>query len=414
MIPDDKKVVYVTREIERALGIAPCANYKIASNKTPYGQKIKEQYPDYIILIEPPLGKLLGTTELLGTPPVKALLEQDPSSSVLVFKNTMRVEAAVKAVGRVCLNPRSDLSERVENKLSQIRWLGPLATRYLPSHGVKVAKYITWKGTEPFIIQWAHGHTGDGTMLVKAPEDLKAVQDRFPERMARITAFVDGPSFTVNVVVTPKRILMGNVSYQITGLQPFTDNRFSTVGNDWGVAKAMLSAEDMRTIEAMVSDIGYKMQSEGWKGLFGIDMMRDESRRKLYLIEVNARQPASSTFESTLQEKARAKGRRGLTTFEAHLRALLDLPIDEDLLAIDDGAQIVQRVTTNVESVFDEVTGKLEKKGFNVVSYQNTAPNSDLLRIQSEAGIMSGHGSFNEKGKEIVDAIRESHIKLNI
>lgn len=420
MAQNHLKIIYVSREIERALGTEPSESYHIVSNKTPYGETVEKQHPDSITLVECPPDKLLGTTDLLNRPETSELISDD--ARLLVFKNTLRVEAAAMAHKWQLLNPPASLSERIENKLSQLRWLGPLAKLYLPSHGAKVAKYIAWrpegragagKTETPFIVQWAHGHTGDGTMLVRSADDLKAIQEKFPERMARVSAFVDGPSFTVNVVVTPERIMMGNTSYQITGLPPFTDNTFSTIGNDWGAAKAFLSAADSQTIKAITQEIGRKMQVDGWKGLFGIDFIRDRNGR-MYLIEVNARQPASTTFESALQEEAREKGARGLTTFEAHLRALLGQPMDQDLIEISDGAQVIQRVTKHVQSVFDDAAKSLEKKGYLIVSYQNTSPNSDLLRIQSATSIMEAHGSFNARGREIAEAIKSSHLNLSI
>ncbi|MDE2041399.1 MAG: ATP-grasp domain-containing protein, partial [Patescibacteria group bacterium] len=322
MIPDGVKIVYVSREIERALGFPLGASYHIVSNATAYGDSIKIQHPEAVTLIKTSPATLLGTTDLLNRPETSALIT--PGARLLVFKNTVRVESAAIANRWKLLNPPAALSERIENKLSQIRWLGPLAQKYLPPHAMKVAKYITMKNPEPFILQWAHGHTGDGTMLIRDADELRAIQAKFPERMARVTAYVDGPSFTVNAAVAGDRILIGNVSYQITGLEPFTDNRLSTVGNDWGLACQLLSDNDRQAIETMVSDIGRKLMMDGWKGLFGVDLIKDQARGRLYLIEINARQPASVPFESSLQESARENsGTRDLTIFEAHLAALL-------------------------------------------------------------------------------------------
>ncbi len=425
-------IIYVTREIERALGMEPSESYYIVSNKTKYGEGVQKKYPDHVILVEPNEKGLLGTTDLLAHKKTKDLISKlrgpipiaetlspspytlNPNISILVFKNTMRVETSANLLDCKLINPPASLSERVENKITQIRWLDKLGMKYLPPHAVKVAKLITWKGENPFIIQWNHGHTGDGTMLIKTFDDLRAIQEKFPERIARISGFVSGPSFTVNAVVTPNRILIGNVSYQITGMQPFTDGAFSTVGNDWSLAKKLLTPEDSRAIEEMTQEIGQKLQADGWRGLYGIDLIKHEKSGRLFLIEVNARQPASTTFESSLQERAREKGARGLTTFEAHVRAVSGLPIDQDLIQIVDGAQVVQRVTKNIQDIFDDISSSLNKKGFDTVAYQNTGYNADLLRVQSEAGIMEDHGSFNAKGHEIAEAIKGAHINIAV
>lgn len=407
---NDQKIIYVTREIERALGTTPNKDFIIISNKTTYGEIIKQQYPDFVYLLEHSGKGLLGTTDLIAHPETAKIIK--PDSNILVFKNTLRVESEINSKHWKVINPKSYLSERVENKLSQVRWLGELA-KYLPTHVVKLTKQIVWKN-EPFIVQWAHGHTGDGTMLIKTPEELSSIQEKFPERMARLSSFITGPSFTVNVVIATNKILMGNVSYQITGLQPFTDNEFSTIGNDWGYAHKTLNQKDLENIQTIVRDLGIKLQKDGWKGLFGVDFIMDEKSRKIYLIEINARQPASATFESILEEGQRAKGFKGITTFEAHLRALLDLPIDQDIISVTDGAQIVQRVTKHIQGIFDDAVIALKNKKFEVIAYQNTDLNSDLIRIQSDKSIMEKHNVLNSTGQTIAETIKSCKLNLEI
>ncbi len=418
-----KKIIYVTREIERALGVVPSRDYLIISNRTTYGESAQKQYPDFITLIEPIDDKVLGTTELLNHPTTRSIISKAQEElsdsgekiqvSILVFKNTLRVEAATQGNGWNILNPKSSLSEKVENKISQIRWLNELGQKYLPSHVTKIVKSIVWKN-DPFIIQWSHGHTGDGTILVKTREQLASIQEKFPERMARLSAFVQGASYTVNSVVTSDKILVGNISYQITGLAPFTENEFSTIGNDWGLASTLLNEQDKQNIQNIAREVGQKLQTDGWRGLFGIDVIKQNSNGRIHLIEVNARQPASTTFESHLQEETRRKGRPGLTSFEAHLRSLLGLPIDQELIEINDGAQIVQRVTKSIQGVFDDVGDTIKKAGYDVIIYQNTEYNSDLIRIQSPVSIMENHGVFNLKGREILSKIKDSQFKIEI
>ena len=208
--------------------------------------------------------------------------------------------------------------------------------------------------------------------------------------------------FTINIVAAKEMILLGNISYQITGISPFTDNPMSTIGNDWSVPHSMLTEAHIGKFKSMANQIAKKMRNDGWRGLFGIDVIYDEERDDLFLIEINARQPASTTFESQLQAEAREKGVSGVTTFEAHLLALLDMPINSEIIEINDGAQIIQRVTEKVKNVDKE--GLLEA-GYNLIEYNNTKVNSDLFRIQSRKGIMEAHNKFNTRGKEIEELV---------
>ena len=398
-----KPIIYVTREIERAMGMQPGPNYLIAADRTPYGESIKGQYPDFITLIDSQSDKPLGTGDLLQNEKVRKLVS-DNGGTVLVFKNTPRIEPIVIENGWTLLNPKASLGEKIENKLSQIEWLGEIGPEYLPAHGLQVTKNIAWIG-EPFILQWGHGHTGSGTILISSAADLATIQARFPERMSRVSAYIKGPSFTVNAVVAGDKVMISDISYQITGLAPFTDKAFTTIGNDWSVTKTLLTAEDIKAIESMTNKIGAKLMASGWRGLFGVDVMKDEKSGRIFLIEVNARQPASVTFESFLQEESRRQGVVGLTTFEAHIKALLGEKIDQPLIPVKAGAQIVQRVTKTIINMSDDVAGSLELAGYRVISYPNSKENEDLIRIQSLQGIMEGDGKFNDNGKKILEII---------
>jgi len=89
------------------------------------------------------------------------------------------------------------------------------------------------------------------------------------------------------------------------------------------------------------------MMKNGWKGLFGVDFMRE--RKNWFVVEINARQPASVNLETIYQQK---KG-PGLTIMAIHLAALLDIPLPNDCLEIqnsiqklEQGAQILIRKKT--------------------------------------------------------------------
>lgn len=397
MASDKGNILYIARDIERALGKEPVGNYYIVTNKTPYSLEVQKQYPDNIFIVDSP--DILDTYELLMQKGVQNMIEE-LNASILVFKNTIHIEALCSEKKFKLLNPSAELSEKIENKITQISWLDELSS-LLPPHKIIYVKDIKWD-KKPFILQWSHGHTGDGTILIKDKKMLIDLQQKFPHREARITDFIKGSMFTVNIVVTDTVILLGNISYQITGILPFTENPFSTIGNDWSVPHTILTESQVSDFNEIADKVAKKMQTSGWRGLFGIDVIHDEERDILHLIEINARQPASTTFESKLQDNINMLGVPGINTFDAHICALLHIPVPSALIPINDGAQILQRVTSKVKSVD---TKKLIDAGYRVINYRNDKPNKDLLRIQSEMGIMESHNKFNKRGKNILDLL---------
>lgn len=362
-------ITYVTKDRERAEGMPESQAYSILS------------------------GKVESTLELLQN------TNLPKGSNIIVFKNNSQIEELAKKQGWKLLNPDAELSEKIENKISQVEWLGELV-HLLPAHEILITKDIKWK-KKLFIIQWAHSHTGDGTFLIAKESELENLRSKFPDRQARVTEYVQGPMFTVNIVVGSEKILIGNPSYQITGLAPFTDNPFSTIGNDWSLPSTILTEKNTEELNTMAVLLGQKMQKEKWRGLFGIDVIYDALRDRLFLIEINARQPASATYESQLQKTIRETGIVGMTTFEAHIAALVDKPLTS-LIGINDGAQIIHRVTEKIKKV---APTRLENSGYKVIIYKNKKINSDLARIQSKQGIMESHNRFNERGKEIESMI---------
>lgn len=372
-----KKILYITRDKERADSMPENEFYSILSGN---GEK--------------------DTLSLISDKSTLDKIKKE-KLSILVFKNNIQIENIAKENNIDLLNPSAELAEKIENKITQTKWLSDIGQEFFPPHKVLLAKDIVWK-KEVFVLQWAHSHTGEGTFLINQEKDLDEIKNKFPNREAKVTKYIKGPMFTQNIVVGKNKNLFGNISYQITGVLPFTDNQMSTIGNDWSVPPSILTDIRIEEIQEMSRKIADRMKQSNWKGLFGIDVIYDEELDKIYLIEINARQPASTTFESKLQIQNRNEGLKGITTFEAHIKSLIDEEINEDIIEINDGAQIVKRVTKNDITVD---TNTLKDEGYNIIKYNNTKLNSDLIRIQSNMGIMESHNKFNKRGKKILESL---------
>lgn len=417
--------LYVTRDIERALGFASLpVGYTVVANHSTYAETVQAKWPDQVLLVRS--DTTLDTIELLQHPATEAFVRNlarahGKTPAILVFKNTPRMERFLAEKKWRLLNPSAALADRLENKITQIAALGPAASFLIPGTRLAVCNELVWDGV-PFVLQFGHAHTGEGTILVNNSTQLAEIQQQFPQREVRVSPFVKGSMYTSNNCVVPKkrtlknlfglferpRTLVGNISYQITGLAPFTDLPFSTVGNDWKKGAA-LSAELQQQYEEMARACGTRLASLGWKGLFGIDAILEDSTQRFYLIEINARQPASTTFESELQNNARDTrgtsanssentdlGAVPITTFEAHLKALSgEITNGTKLQKITEGGQVIQRLTsaiaTELKNTPDFISKRAEAlraEGYAVIEYANTKPNSDLLRIQSKKGII--------------------------
>lgn len=404
-------VVYVTRDIERALGLDPdTEGYFIISNSTTFAKQVAKTRKNIILI---PGERILDTFELLEHEYTKKFINKISDVSVLVFKNTKQIEKICEANKWSLLNPSAELSNKIEEKISQVEIFASLKDLFL-KYEIVVCKDIQWTDKN-FILQFNHAHTGSGTVLIDSEANLKEIQKVFPNREARISDFVAGPMFTNNNVLNNDTLLLGNISYQITGLKPFTEREFSTVGNDWSFAKKILTATHLEYYKLIVISAGEELKKLGWKGLFGVDIIMDEKTGKMYLVEINARQPASTTHESWLQDKMPTK-HKDLNTFEAHLATLLDINLTmENITQINDGAQIIQRILSKdqIQCPVPNLIADLKRANFNVVRYDNTNIGSELLRIQSTEAIMEAHNKFNKNGQKILNILLSNNKSLS-
>ncbi|MDE1874908.1 MAG: hypothetical protein KGI79_02130 [Patescibacteria group bacterium] len=406
-----KPLIYVTRDIERALGMKPgihgAAGYFIISNDTAYGREARDRYGDFVRLIasgDAPHKGDLDTYDLLCLPDAQKIID-DIGGDIIVFQNTLRIERLAAEKGWRLLNPSALLAKTVEEKISQIGWLGDDA-RLLPPFCLATVSEIEYAGKR-FVLQFNHAHTGQGTHVIDSAEALAPLRTKFPHRECRITDFIDGPVFTVNAVIGSGRhaasVVIGEPSYQITGLAPFTDMPFATIGNDWALAAASRYEGVRVEMTSIAQAVGARLKKSGWKGLFGIDVVYDPAVKKTYLLEINARQPASAVFESQAATNADSSSP---TIFEDHVMALLGEPLR---ISPDSGrrplaaAQIVKRATDRPHSVD---VARLRARGLIVLKYENTAHNKELFRIQAAEGIMKDHNELDVLGKFISSCIR--------
>jgi hypothetical protein len=392
-------VAYITRDLERALGVPEMEGFVIMTNDTPFGKSVAATRGDVHLIAHT---TLLDTHELLGHPQTLILLQEKGIRHILVFKPTAAIERIAAAHQLTVLNPLASLASSIEEKITQLSFLEELKDVFLP-FTVSTLKDVSFLGT-PFVLQFNHSHTGSGTLFIQSEKELNEWQEKFPLRPVRIAPFISGPLFTNNNVVAKKGTLVGNINYQITGLTPFTNNPFATIGNDWAIPHQALTNEEQKQYQTIATRVGTALQKRGWKGLFGIDVLQDAASRTFFLLEINARQPASATFESFLQKQSGVH----ITTMEAHLLALLDEEVEGELQTITEGAQMTQKVIPpkTAPMLQAELTGVLRQKKFTVTPYLNLEPEQDWLRIQTlKGGFMKTHRELNEQGKDVQKTI---------
>ena len=171
------------------------------------------------------------------------------------------------------------------------------------------------------------------------------------------------------------------------------------MGNDFGLASSLGEGEQM-AIRKITLEVGEKLAKAGWRGCFGGDFIVDTETRNVHLIEINARQTASVVFESKLQKTS---GQAGVSTFDAHLAALVGLDFDDELIAVSEGARFLRRLTER--TLPGDAPAKLHELGFGTITFEPEKEGDDLLHIRSNKNLMQAHGVPNDLGRSALETL---------
>ncbi len=347
-------VYFVTKDIERAIGIdlKHYADISIITNESPLAIRIQKLFSDNIILNN---GNYLSTFDLLLEH--KNLLTKH--DRIVVFKNSSQIERLCNEYEWELLNPSSTLVNRFERKITQYEWIVTIGdVPIIPTHigTLDSFSYTALADSlgETFILQYSVGHTGNGTMLIKNESDLTKLQESFPERLVKVSKFMECTVYTANVSVEADYVRVGNISKQLTGIECLTDNPFATVGNDWEATKQELLENQITNITQLAQYIGNAMRNYGWKGLYGIDVIVEKKSGNIFFLEINARQPQSAGYETILAHKQKANGPMD---WHLHTLAKTNLPFESNNYEIT-AKQVFPRITECVSKEYQIIIDK--------------------------------------------------------
>ena len=302
-------IFYITNDPERALGLEILLpNYHIICiDDNPIIDYIVEK-GGKVFCLERELGKtnpiFRNSNRLINEKVVQQYIDKNTppneAPKVMFFKIAKNIEKTCERLNYRVLNSSSELNKRFETKISQYEMLKDEGVNF-PTTKIGLLgdfNYDNLKSElgEDFVIQYSRGHTGSGTFFNRDEESFRSEQSLYPKREAKITRRIYGDSWTINACVSRFGILYGGLSYQITGISELVNREGGTVGNDWSQSQ-LLSEFSKEQIKKITEKVGKVMRRNRFKGLFGLDFIVDNNG-EVFLIEVNARQPASTSVHT--------------------------------------------------------------------------------------------------------------------
>jgi hypothetical protein len=148
----------------------------------------------------------------------------------------------------------------------------------------------------PLVLQTHFGWAGNSTHLVSNIKTIFQIVAK--NTIAKISPFLTGYSLLNNCCLTKDGLIQSPPALQYTGLKPFTNNPFATVGRQWPCQAPPKIISQVKTI---TNDFAKILSKYHFYGFFGLDFFVYQQR--VYLLECNPRLTASFAFYTDIELK---------------------------------------------------------------------------------------------------------------
>ncbi len=265
--------------------------------KNPHLDYLKQQHLPYFCLENAGVKiDIANSGKLLSQPLVADYINQTSENKQIViipFKPSSRVDFLCHKNNWVCVSNKHDLNRKLEDKIEFQKLCHQNNLPQIPStvdhfNQNNFLKYQK-KYQSKLVIQSHLGWAGKSTFSSNNWEDI---QDKISQNtLVKYSPFINGYSLLNNCCLTSKGLIQSPPALQYTGIKPFTNNPFTTVGRQWPSLAPSNIIEKVKQITQEFSTIIDKM---GYRGFFGLDFMVDQ--KNVYLLECNPRLTASFAF----------------------------------------------------------------------------------------------------------------------
>lgn len=398
--------------------------------------------------------KKTNAKEILSLPVVQEYIESFGSPWILVYKSTPGIEKICKRFDWRIIGTPSHIRDKFENKKEFRECLVKAQVKPIEGEVLKVeeidnrlyqslkTKYAATK----FVFQIAEMTEGGGTgtSFIGSDSDFLNFIEKLKEKwlvrkkkieFVTVTKFIEGTPSSIFACVTKYGILVGRVQTQ---LQDIPEVRITNegsglfCGHDWSYRN--FSENIQNQAKEIARKLGELLLKEGFKGVFGVDLIVDGQER-VYPIECNPRLTDAFPVVSMIYLE---KGIIPMDYFHIleHLGVDYDLDVEKTNQTYDtplDGSQILLETKSSNWTLSEgglkagiyqvNTSGELSfvKEGYRYEHIENDSqylvtegvpfkgtifkPSARVLRLVSRKSILKDKNKLNSEARMIIREI---------
>ena len=313
---------------------------------------------------------LLGNKQVIDY--IKA---NGPGQALFVMFDEETQELAHQLDLDIALPPR-ELREHIDSKIVTTRLGNEAGVPSVPNVLGRASSYKELRKLaksaqlgDDLVVQTPYGDSGRTTFFIASKEDFEEYADVLVEEDLKVMRRIKHFPGTVEAVATRHGTLVGPIQTDITGFGELTPYRGGWCGND--VYPGVFDEKARTKIRKMARQLGDRLYSEGYKGVFCLDFLLDDEDGSVYLGEINPRVSGASPLTNLITARY-----GGIPLFLFHLLEFADVDWELDLDAVQARWQD-----------FDRWTQLVLKQVSDDVQLITQAPASGLWRMSDDGSI---------------------------
>jgi hypothetical protein len=169
------------------------------------------------------------------------------------------------------------------------------------------------------VVQNYYETAGMGTKFIRSEDDILNLKESDLGGPRSISQYVEGGDISCTGCIVGDQIVVSPPRVGIVGCTELTMNKGQFCGHDWNTT---LPEETKDRARMYTRRIGQVLQSLGYKGIFGVDMLWNFEDSTVYTIEINPRLLGSSQMYALQQMELQQPPLLGL-----HVLAFLNVPV---------------------------------------------------------------------------------------
>lgn len=359
----------------------------------------------------------VNAMEILKLDEVKSYIKEKDVKHLLVYKSTRGVEAIAQEMGWNIIGNPIEIKDQFENKAFFRDALNEAGITPIPGRVVPIVKMSLEyfhelqetiggaKGAK-IVFQLAEitAGGGTGTSFLASDEDYRKFETRLNERLSNdekgrlqsitVAKFVNGIPSSIAGCVTQSGTITGGIQTQIQDIpnvRSLSEGSGLFCGHDWSF-KQYNDELQMQAFQ-IAQKFGEVLKKRGYKGIFGIDLLIDESENVVYPVECNPRYTDAFPVLSMMHLS------KGLTPLDyyhvlEHMNVpfTVDAPVESSRLRQPlSGAQIILETKTDQ---WTQVTGFIQAGVYTLengkIDFKRSGYRYEDLKDESEFLLTEG------------------------